>query len=265
MPLNLKKRFEVDGEDYAYALTTRGYYYELAEPDRRSTCCEGRVMGEVKKPITAYVRKPGVDYGDDLGVGDAAASTAIARARARTGARPLTRARGGCARAGRRVRVAARRAPRPTTRRPPSRARPPSGPATELDVTLDPDAPAHRGPRAPARRQRRRGAAVDRVASWLYPNALAERSPALNDVSFHWLYPGGFSPGAIDAANLRVDGAPAPVTIDDVPLVGRRAIASAPLADAAGARRGRRPSTSTSTPASRAATARSAATAPAAG
>ena len=35
-------------------------------------------MGEVKKPITAYVRKPGVDYSDDLGVGDAAASTAIA-------------------------------------------------------------------------------------------------------------------------------------------------------------------------------------------
>ena len=34
-------------------------------------------MGEVKKPITAYVRKPGVDYGEDLGVGDAAASTAI--------------------------------------------------------------------------------------------------------------------------------------------------------------------------------------------
>ena len=40
---------------------------------------EGRVMGEVKKPITAYVRKPGVDYEDaNMGVGDAAASTAIA-------------------------------------------------------------------------------------------------------------------------------------------------------------------------------------------
>jgi hypothetical protein len=24
---------------------------------------EGRIMGKVKKPITEYIRKPGVDYG----------------------------------------------------------------------------------------------------------------------------------------------------------------------------------------------------------
>ena len=78
VPLNLKKRFEVDGETYHYALKTRGYYYELRRAGRRSTCSKGAIMGEVKKPITAYVRKPGVDYGDDPGVGDAAASTAIA-------------------------------------------------------------------------------------------------------------------------------------------------------------------------------------------
>ena len=64
----------------------------------------------------------------------------------------------------------------------------------------------------------------------LYPNALAQRSPALNDVRFHWLYPGGFSPAAMELTNLRIDGAPAPVTIDDLPLVARQAIASAPLA-----------------------------------
>jgi len=76
VPLNLKKRFEVDGEEYKYAIKTRGYYYELPEPIP-VTVLEGKIMGEVKKPITAYVRKPGVDYGEDLGVGDAAASTAI--------------------------------------------------------------------------------------------------------------------------------------------------------------------------------------------
>jgi hypothetical protein len=77
VPLNLKKRFEVDGEPYRYQLTTRGYYYELGEPIPIDVL-EGRIMGDVKKPITAYVRKPGVDYSDALGTGDAAASTSIA-------------------------------------------------------------------------------------------------------------------------------------------------------------------------------------------
>jgi hypothetical protein len=76
VPLNLKKRFEVDGEVYKYALKTRGYYYELPEPIAVNVL-EGKIMGETKKAITAYVRKPGVDYGEDLGVGDAATSTAI--------------------------------------------------------------------------------------------------------------------------------------------------------------------------------------------
>jgi hypothetical protein len=77
VPLNLKKRFEVDGEPYRYQLTTRGYYYDLGEPIPVEVL-EGRIMGDVKKPITAYVRKPGVDYEDaNIGSGDAAASTAI--------------------------------------------------------------------------------------------------------------------------------------------------------------------------------------------
>ena len=79
VPLNLKKRLDVEGEVYKYQIKTRGYYYELREPIAVNVI-EGKVMGEVKKPITAYVRKPGVDYGEDvnMGVGDAAASTGIA-------------------------------------------------------------------------------------------------------------------------------------------------------------------------------------------
>jgi hypothetical protein len=77
VPLNMKKRFEVDGETYRYALKTRGYYYELADPVPVNVL-EGRIMGDVKKPIVAFVRKPGVDYGPAPAVGDAATSTAIA-------------------------------------------------------------------------------------------------------------------------------------------------------------------------------------------
>jgi hypothetical protein len=76
VPLNLKKRLEVDGETYKYAIKTRGYYYELASPIPVDVL-EGKVMGDVKKPITAYVRKPGVAYTDDPATGDAATSTAI--------------------------------------------------------------------------------------------------------------------------------------------------------------------------------------------
>ena len=65
---------------------------------------------------------------------------------------------------------------------------------------------------------------------WLYPNVLAERPPRSNDVRFHWLYPGGFSPAGIELSNLRIDGAPTPVAIHDIPFVGRRALARAALA-----------------------------------
>ena len=76
MPLSLKKRLEVDGQVYRYELTTRGYYYELDEPVAVNVL-EGRIMGAVKQPITAYVRKPGVDYSDvdAPATGDAATST----------------------------------------------------------------------------------------------------------------------------------------------------------------------------------------------
>jgi hypothetical protein len=77
IPMNMKRSFEVDDQTYRYAIKTRGYYYELANPVPVNVL-EGRVMGEVKKPITAYVRKPGVDYGPDPAVGDAASTTAAA-------------------------------------------------------------------------------------------------------------------------------------------------------------------------------------------
>ncbi len=92
-----------------------------------------------------------------------------------------------------------------------------SGPATDLDVTLDPDGRRISG-HARLRIVNDGAAPLSTVSFILYPNALAQRSPALNDVRFHWLYPGGFSPAAIALTNLRIDGAPAPVTIDDLPL-----------------------------------------------
>jgi hypothetical protein len=75
VPMNLKKHFEVDGQTYRYAIKTRGYYYELANPVPVNVL-DGRIMGEVKKPVTAFVRKPGIDYGPAPAVGDAASTGA---------------------------------------------------------------------------------------------------------------------------------------------------------------------------------------------
>jgi hypothetical protein len=76
VPLHMKRQLSVAGETYSYALATRGYYYELDKPVP-VTVTEGRVMGQVKKPIVDYVRKVGVDYQDapDPSVGDAASAT----------------------------------------------------------------------------------------------------------------------------------------------------------------------------------------------
>ena len=61
--VRFKKQLKVDDKDYEYELKTRGYYYELTPPVPVMVT-EGKIMGAVKKPITAYVRKPGVDYGE---------------------------------------------------------------------------------------------------------------------------------------------------------------------------------------------------------
>jgi hypothetical protein len=84
----------------------------------------------------------------------------------------------------------------------------PAAPATELDVTLDPDARRIWG-HARLRVVNEGSDPTDTFSFWLYPNALGQRSPALTDVSFHWLYPGGFSPASIDVRNVKVDGQPA--------------------------------------------------------
>jgi hypothetical protein len=77
VPVDVKRRFEIDGQPYRYALETRGYYYELREPVPVNVL-EGRIMGEAKKPIAAYKRKPGVDYsGVAAASGDAATTTAL--------------------------------------------------------------------------------------------------------------------------------------------------------------------------------------------
>jgi hypothetical protein len=60
--VHFRKQFTVDDKHYEYDLKTRGYYYELTPPVPMMVN-EGRIMGQVKKPITAYLHKPGVDYG----------------------------------------------------------------------------------------------------------------------------------------------------------------------------------------------------------
>jgi hypothetical protein len=89
VPLHMKRKLTVDGVDYHYAIATRGYYYELDKPVP-VTVTEGRVMGQVKKPITAYVRKAGVDYEDavDPGSGPDATATGARRTSARRSADP---------------------------------------------------------------------------------------------------------------------------------------------------------------------------------
>jgi hypothetical protein len=76
VPIDVKRRFEVDGQPYRYALDTRGYYYDLAEP-LPVNVLEGRIMGEAKQPIAAYKRKPGVDYSGLASSSDAATTTAL--------------------------------------------------------------------------------------------------------------------------------------------------------------------------------------------
>ena len=63
----------VGPDSVGYELTTRGYYYELETPVPVNVL-EGRVMGEVKKPIAAYMRKPGVDYSELPASGDSQAT-----------------------------------------------------------------------------------------------------------------------------------------------------------------------------------------------
>jgi hypothetical protein len=68
-PITLRRHFEHEGKTYHYALGTRGYYYELTPPVPVMVT-EGHIMGKVKKPIEAYLPKPGVDYGTSEEAGE---------------------------------------------------------------------------------------------------------------------------------------------------------------------------------------------------
>jgi hypothetical protein len=110
----------------------------------------------------------------------------------------------------------------------PARAEPaPTAPAVTLDVTLD---PAHERLDGHARLlvANQTGAPIDAVPLWLYPNHLATQSPALNDINYHWLYPGLYSPAAMTVAAASAGGAPAAVTLADTPA-GARTIARVAL------------------------------------
>jgi hypothetical protein len=104
-------------------------------------------------------------------------------------------------------------------------------PEVALDVTLDPGASRVAG-HARLRVVNRAAQALVDVPLWLYPNHLATRSPALTDVSYHWVYPGWFSPAAMTVAGARADGAPAAFKLEDTPAGARtiaRVVLLAPL------------------------------------
>jgi hypothetical protein len=99
--------------------------------------------------------------------------------------------------------------------------------ATEIEATLDPVAARIAG-HARLRVVNDGAAPLAAIELWLYPNVLATRSPALGDVNFHWLYPGGFSPARIEVRNPRVAGRPVAAAMRDTPL-GARTVAALPL------------------------------------
>jgi hypothetical protein len=63
MALGFHRIFYWDGEVYEMRLPIRGFYFELDPPMPVATL-KGRIRGKLKQPITDYVPKPGVDYGD---------------------------------------------------------------------------------------------------------------------------------------------------------------------------------------------------------
>jgi hypothetical protein len=99
--------------------------------------------------------------------------------------------------------------------------------AVTLDVTLDPESGPLYG-RANLRLTNTSDAPLTSVPLWLYPNHLAERPEALGDVSFHWLYPGLFSPAGMQIGDVRVNGAAVPFALEDTDA-GARTLARATL------------------------------------
>jgi len=63
MALGFRRTFYYEGEVYDMRMPTRGFYFELDPPMSVDTL-KGRIRGQTKLPITEYMQKPGVDYGD---------------------------------------------------------------------------------------------------------------------------------------------------------------------------------------------------------
>lgn len=62
--VNLRKRFTYEDKEYEYLFDSRGYYYELKRPIHVQVT-EGRILGKAKRPIEAFLPKPGVNYSED--------------------------------------------------------------------------------------------------------------------------------------------------------------------------------------------------------
>jgi hypothetical protein len=62
--LGFRKKLVDEGQTHEFSLGNRGYYYKLEKPIKVEVL-EGNIKGKVKKPIEAFVRKPGVDYLSD--------------------------------------------------------------------------------------------------------------------------------------------------------------------------------------------------------
>jgi hypothetical protein len=59
--LGFKRDFWWKGDVFEMRLPSRGFYYEL-DPPMPVEVLEGRIMGERQKPLSGYLRKPGVVY-----------------------------------------------------------------------------------------------------------------------------------------------------------------------------------------------------------
>ncbi len=59
--LSFRRRFLKDDGVFDMRLPVRGFYFELTPPLPIETL-EGNIMGELKKPVEGYVKKPGVEY-----------------------------------------------------------------------------------------------------------------------------------------------------------------------------------------------------------
>ncbi|HEY5091513.1 MAG TPA: L,D-transpeptidase, partial [Polyangia bacterium] len=61
IPLGFRRVFYSQGEVFEMRLPSRGFYYEL-DPPLPIEVLEGRIKGQLGKPISGYVPKPGVKY-----------------------------------------------------------------------------------------------------------------------------------------------------------------------------------------------------------